>query len=414
MAPGKDGALFAIADGKVLRSQDRGANWSYNDNYLDKARARCLAIHPHDPSQILVGLTVGIYKSKDGRQSWYPSSQGLAQASVAALAYNPLKTETIYAGIDRSVYRSSDQGESWGLAGRIEEKPATNILALLTDPRDPLLLYASAGGGGLFRTSDGGQTWRLLDTLPSAWVTALDLAAKEPSTLYAGTLEGKAYRSTDGGLTWLKSDAGLRDIAIKALAVDPEHPSDVYLGTWGDGLYVMRNWEQGWRKVETDFQYVTRLLVDARAWRRNIYALTEKGAYRGSYDERGALAWQWYLGPLSDLILGAANDRELIVASHASRTQLEGAAANPDIVVMSDAGSSGGGAIRLLVQGSSLPRTLYAALESGEVWRSHDLGETWENTGNGLEGRRINMLVIHPATQTLYAGTDQGVYYLAP
>jgi len=89
---------------------------------------------------------------------------------------------------------------------------------------------------------------------------------------------------------------------------------------------------------------------------------------------------------------------------------LEGAATNPDIVVVSHVGETYG-AIHLLAQSHAAPRTLYAMVEGG-ILRSSNLGETWETTGKGLEGRRIYALLVHPLSQVLYVGTDQGIYYL--
>jgi photosystem II stability/assembly factor-like uncharacterized protein len=406
--PGKGALLYALAGGKVMRSQNRGQTWSFNDNYLEKTEARSLAIHPLDSSQILVGLDQGIHKSQDGRQSWY-GVDGLPAGAVSALAYSPTKPDTIYAGVGGALYRSTDQGETWSLAGRIGQGLAASILAFLPDPRDASLLYASAGGGGLYRSVDGGQDWDLLDDLPSAWVTTLDLAPRETNILYAGTLEGRAWRSADGGSTWTESSAGLRAKAIRALAVHPERSTEAYLSVWGDGLYMTRNWTQGWERVEADFQEASKVLVDARAGRYIIYALNERGTWRGTFDIQGKLAGKWYIGEVSDLILGAANDVELIAASDLNATQLEGAANSPDLLVLHRTAGAAH-APRLLAQSRASP-TLYGLFEGG-VLRSSDLGATWQETGQGLEGRKIYTLTVHPVSQGLYAGTDQGIYYL--
>ena len=406
--PGKGELLYAIAAGKVMRSQNRGQNWSFNDNYMEKSEARSLAIHPRDSLQVLVGLDQGIYKSQDGRQSWY-GVDGLPAGVVSALAYNPTKPETIYAGIGRALYRSTDQGESWSLAGRIKQGLAASTLAFLPDPRDASLLYASAGGGGLYRSTDGGASWELLGSLASAWVTALDLAPRETKILYAGTLEGRAWRSTDGGSTWAESSAGLRAKAIRSLAVHPERSTEAYLSVWGDGLYMTRNWTQGWERVEADLPEASKVMVDARAGRYLVYALSERGTWRGAFDGR-KLSGQWVFGAVSDLILGAANDVELIAASSLSITQLEGAANSPDLIVLHGAAAGAARAPRLLAQSQS-SQALYGLFESG-VLSSSDLGATWQETGRGLEGRKVNTLTVHPVSQALYAGTDQGIFYL--
>ena len=411
-SPVQGGTLYAIADGHIWKGEDLGRAWVYNDNYLDKAIAQCLTIHPRDASQILVGTTLGVYRSVDGRQTWMPSNQGLdaSHLGINAIAYDPIDTDTVYLGSGNAVYRSADGGVTWRKAGQIADRLGGSVLALVPHPQDPQRMYASAGGGGLFQTSDGGRTWALLEGLPSAWVTAVSLSPKEPALLYAGTLQGVPYRSQDGGATWEPNAAHLGGAAITALVVDPEQPADVYLGTWGGGVYVSQNWARGWSRVGAGASYVRSLVLDTRAWRRNLYVLAEDGVYRGEYDSPNQLELTWYLGTVTTLLPGAGSEMKLLAAGDGAAEMVGGASSRPEVIMVERTDKQGPVPIHLLAQSLAAPDTLYAAVEGQGVLRSADLGRTWAKAGDGLVDRRVTALTIHPASQALYAGTDQGLY----
>ena len=410
--PGLDGWLFAIANGQVFRSQDRGQNWSYNDNYLDRAKACCVVADPQDPRHIFVGTTRGVYRSTDGRSTWSTSGEGLPEQPVNALAFHPTRRDTLYTAIGRALYRSTNQGSSWQRVGEISEGLQANILAFEADPRNPDILYASAGGGGLYRSADAGRNWLLLAGLPSSWVTTMDLVPRDPDLLYAGTLEGKAYRSTNGGLTWEISGPGLNNIAIRSLVVDPEHPMEVYVGTWGDGLYLTRQWNQPWEKIETPFSEIRKLVLDARLWHRRIYALAPDTVWEFAYDAEGRLTLRRYAGAVSDLVLSPAEEEGVVlVASETGAVELE--SVNADLVVINQTLLGTPGAVRLLTQSPLAPQTVYAATENGRLWGSTDLGRTWVEVGGGLEGRRIQTLYVHPLHPGALCGHRSGPLSLA-
>jgi len=413
-SPVQGGTLYAIADGHVWKGEDLGRAWAYNDNYLDKALAQCLAIHPRDASRVLVGTTMGLYRSTDARRTWTPSNQGLdaAHLGINALAYDSIDAETVYLGSGNVVYRSADGGATWKRIGQIADRLGGNVLALVPHPQDAQRMYASAGGGGLFQTVDGGKSWTLLEGLPSAWVTAVGLSPQEPALLYAGTLQGVPYRSQDGGVTWEPNTTRLSGVAITALVVDPELPSDVYLGTWGGGAYISQNWTRGWSRVGSGASYVRGLVLDTRAWRRNLYVLAEDGVYRGEYDSPNQLELTWYLGTVTTLVQSAGSEMKLLAAGDRGADLVEGAAERPEVILVQQGGKPEAPPIHLLAQSPAAPDTLYAAVEGQGVLRSQDLGATWAPVGGGLADRRVTALSIHPASQALYAGTDQGLYQL--
>src|SRR6266705_2670433 len=108
------------------------------------------------------------------------------------------------------------------------------IPALAIDPLTPTTLYAGTyGGGGLFKSTDGGANWVAVGSL--TYISDLAIDPLTPTTLYAGIDSWGVYKSTDGGASWNATGLGV----ASSLAIDPLTPTTLYAGTlgiyWGSG-----------------------------------------------------------------------------------------------------------------------------------------------------------------------------------
>src|SRR6266850_1459541 len=163
-----------------------------------------LAIDPLKPRILYAGAWgAGVYKSTDGGQRWGPASQGLTDRRVMALIIDPQTPTTLYAvgwgasGGVSGVFKSTDGGTTWSLAssglpvgtGQTSptQPPPPTVLKMVIDPRNPAILYAACLADGVFRSTDGGGSWKAtisgLPTYPGSVALAID--PQVPTTLYA-------------------------------------------------------------------------------------------------------------------------------------------------------------------------------------------------------------------------------------
>jgi hypothetical protein len=164
------------------------------------------------------------------------------------------------------------------------------VKSLAVHPTDPNTVYAGAASGGVWKSSDGGQTWNpLWDMQQSLAIGALGIAKSAPNTIYAGTGEwtpgwGPSYGgagvfvSTDGGATWTQRPA-VKSRHIGKLVVDPTNPQRLW--TCGDaGLELSTDGGVTWTTLKTGT--ITDIVLDPTNPNTMLIAIASDGIYRST------------------------------------------------------------------------------------------------------------------------------------
>jgi len=250
-----------------------------------------VAVHPVDTSLVWVGTGErasrqssswgdGVYKSTDGGRTW--TNMGLSETRhIGRVALDPQDPDVVYvAGMghlwgpnpERGLYKSTDGGESWDRILFVDDD--TGVVDVALDPENPLIVYAATyqrrrrpfgfhgggPGGGLWKSTDGGDTWiRLNDLAPSNGLPegevgriGISIYRSDPRIVYVSVeqglrynastayLERKAgiYRSEDRGESWtFKSDWNPRPMYASQILVDPSDDQRIYMVnafSWSD------------------------------------------------------------------------------------------------------------------------------------------------------------------------------------
>jgi photosystem II stability/assembly factor-like uncharacterized protein len=289
-------------------------------------------------------------------------------------------------------------------------------------PGQPNVFYVAANNGGVWKTTDYGRTWTpLFDDQPTGSIGALAVAPSNPSVIYVGSGEGLQrpdlstgdgmYKSTDGGKTW--KHLGLSDgQQISAIIVDPQNPDRVFVAVLGHPYGA--NEERG----------VFRSTDGGQTWQKVLYKDENTGAVALAFDPTNAQTvyadlwaarqgpWengQWQ-GPQSGLFKSTDGGTTWTQLTKGLPTTKEGLGRIGFAVAPSD------------------PQRLYAIVDAprlGGVFRSMDAGESWERVSNeqrvwgrGSDFAEVkvdpkNKEVIYVANTSTYRSTDGGKTFTA-
>jgi uncharacterized protein (TIGR03437 family) len=214
--PSSPAIVYAGTFGSGLyKSNSGGATWTQASEGITDSHISALAIHPTVPTTLYAGtLEAGVFKSVNGGLTWNAVNSGLETfASVRALALDSNNPSTLYAAIaGQGVYKTTDGGVTW--------QPANNgltedVWALAIDRRNSATLYAATSPSGIFKSVNGGATWNMSSTVISnlwlattnsyrdRFINGIVIDPSDSSVLYAGTESQGIYKSTNGGETWI-------------------------------------------------------------------------------------------------------------------------------------------------------------------------------------------------------------------
>ena len=256
-------------------------------------------------------------------------------------------------------------------------------LAVAGIPGDATTFYFGAVAGGVWRTTDAGATWvPLTDHTPISSVGALAIAPSNPSIIYVGTGEAAprgdmtygdgVYKSIDGGKTW--RNIGLRDTRqIGALIIDPRDPNIVLVAALGHAFGP--NTERG----------VFRTTDGGETWSKVLYRDSDTGAIDVTFDPHDssivyAALWQARRLPWNFSSGGPGSGLYRSTDGGLHWTRLSGKGLPQGIL----------GRIHVSVSGAD-SRRIYAMIEAAEggLYRSDDAGEHWQrvNTDGRLSQR---------------------------
>ena len=253
---------------------------------LMSGRIADLAIHPEDQSTWYAAVgSGGVWKTINAGTTWTPLFDDQPSYSIGCISLDPSNPETVWVGTGENVggrhvgygdgvYKSLDGGQTWRNMG-LEKSGHIGMIAV--DPRDSNVVFVaaqgplwSAGGDrGIYRTIDGGETWKkLLGDEQYTGGNEVHMDPRNPDVLYASTHQrvrtvaalvnggpgSGIHKSLDGGETWRELETGLpeEDMGKIGLAISPMRPDVVYatieLAHRKGGFFRSTNGGESWEK----------------------------------------------------------------------------------------------------------------------------------------------------------------------
>jgi photosystem II stability/assembly factor-like uncharacterized protein len=265
-------AYFGAVGGGLWKTTDAGENWTpVTDGQLGSSSVGAVAVSQTNPDIVFIGMGEscirgnimpgdGVYKSTDAGKTWAHAGFSSSDA-ISRIRIHPAKPDVVFVASfgkygaesdERGVFKSTDGGKTWRKT--LFRDGRTGAVDIVIDRRNPDVMYAalweayrleyqmSSGGpgSGLFKSTDGGETWREITRnpgLPAGVVgrIGVDVSGADSNRIYAlvENAAGGLFVSDDAGATWklLNEDRRVRQRAFyyTHVTADPVSKDTVYL-----------------------------------------------------------------------------------------------------------------------------------------------------------------------------------------
>lgn len=454
-------------DAGVYKSTNAGERWQPAGKGLLNTEIGALTMDPYNHNVLYAGARGsqydpygGVYVTYNGADEWRRISNGLPNNmtphALAAVYNQQIERPTLYVAASHSqflqppttwdawLYRSFDGGRNWELASAGVSFEYLRCLA--TDPVQPQTMYLGCEAGGVFRTTNTGDSWaHWSEGLAALSVQALAVHPDDENLVFAGAVargglsdhsDAGGWVSHDGGKSWLPRGRNLHATSgfyIRSVAIAPTKPDPTfYIANLGWGLYKSTDYGKSWAwrgfSHGVSNLWMEWLAVDPldplvtyataagfTPWPPNIFKTINGGDY-------------WF--PIAS---GVVNHEWLGLAIDPTNTQVMYAAAGMDGMWKTANGGTTwkeisyglkDGTLRPIVIDPSTPSTVYV----GETWngengvyKTEDGGGKWYLYREGLPEVPVEALAIDSDPDahsiyipTLYAGTHGGVFRRTP
>ncbi len=283
---------LSVGDG-IYKSTDAGRTWRHL-GLRDGQQIPAILVDPRDPNRVFAAVLGhpygpnaerGIYRSTDGGETWQKVLYKDENSGGMDLAFAPANPETVFAVLwaarqapweigsswtlcaSNGLYKSTDGGTTWrqitaGLPGATE---GLGRIGLAVSASEPARMYAVVGagkGGGLYRSDDGGEQWRLVNPDEHLWgrdgdFNEVKVDPTNPDVVYVANVV--TWKSTDGGATFTAFRGAPGGDDYHRLWIDPRDPGIILLA--GDqGAVVTVNggatWSSWYNQPTAQFYHV--------------------------------------------------------------------------------------------------------------------------------------------------------------
>ncbi len=402
-----------------------------------------------------------IIRTVDGGATWDVALDGVKEA--VDLAQCPADPAIVYGALRNGVAKSTDGGATWAMLDAFE---GLDVLQIEIAEDDCNTLYTLIYREAIYRSNDGGQTaqgpFATGLNLEVGRITGiLRLNPTDSERLFLAT-HGGLYISTDAGETWNLQNAG-EGVAPSSLSVSAADPDRLWLSTWGAGVWMKEGRDADWQRVSTqslprDFTFTAEadptdgdtIYVSASP---ELFRSTDGGANFEALDLRVNVMDLLFVDGSSEIIVGSQQEGLLQSTDEGmtfsdlngslepwttpagERIDVRDLVADPDDPDRMWIGTRGRGVFRtddrgqswiqagaaidseqvmklLLIGGDAL--RLVAIIRDKGIYISDDEGETWTVVDDGLESAGVLDIVANPDTGAIYAAlADDSVYELA-
>lgn len=385
LAIGKDGSIFAGTKGGVFKSTDKGMNWILEAGV---SRGHLIPFISTDKDGTVYGSIwgSGVCKKVDNDWRLYSISDELHNTFVNGITFT--KDGTALAATEGGVYGLDKGAKKWRFVGLLEYL----VQSIVIDNNG--YIYASVWGSGIQRSKDNGKEWEPIGKGAHSYVRHLSI--NQNNEIFAGT--------EDGVFKFLPDMKEWKSIGLKAVLIrnaTPVSNDRLFAGSYGKGIYISNDKGKTWLQKNNgmaNMQIISTLVDDDNA----IYAGTSWGLFIKQKDKPWEEAAVFsgkrvqavakdskgniYAGTTSGIFKYNIADKKW------GRVKGNPAAHSNISVIAVDKNDS-----------------IFAGIEGGGLFRSHDNGDSWTELENGLANKNV-LTFAFDSKDRIYIGTSNGIF----
>jgi photosystem II stability/assembly factor-like uncharacterized protein len=258
--PSNSGRFFAVGGQQAFESRDGGLTWDlFLKGQVSTFWISDLAVHPKDPKLIAVAgyrkkSGGAISLSNDGGKTWQTKSPfaGVNYGCSHCVIFDPINPQIIYVApfskkdqksLPQGIAKTTDQGKTWTLINKgLTDK---DIWVIAVHPTKNDVLFAGTGGGKLYRSENGGDSWTGLKNLDGTSIRDIVFDVNDPNTIYISTYTS-IFKSTNAGLDWVRKSEGLPEAWLNSLSFGPSGSNELYAAGEG-GVFLTQDGGDHWK-----------------------------------------------------------------------------------------------------------------------------------------------------------------------
>jgi photosystem II stability/assembly factor-like uncharacterized protein len=392
---------------------------------------RSLVASPADSNLLYLGTSDGqIFRSKDAARTWQRLHPGLERRglSVDHIVIDPRNPNTMYAGAwavardeQGGVFRSDDGGEHWKV---LDGTRGLSVRSLAMAPSDSTFLIAGSANddpklNGVFRSTDAGKRWERISPVGDKEIRNIESVAIDPrntNIMYIGTWH-LPWKTTDAGASWkqtgYKAVGMIDDSDIFGISVNPTNAEQVYINACS-GIYRSGSAGEKWVKIPGipfSARRTYKLLVHPSN-PKIIFAGTSEGLWRSKDDGKKWMLLTSKTLVIRSIVVTPDNPNRVLIATDdlGIRTSQN----LGDDFADSNVGFINRHVLAIMPDATERGRLLVSVFHDGSggsVFTSVDGGQNWQSSSRGLAGRDVFTFYQMPDNpNVVYAGTNTGVY----